>query len=78
MRRMVRKTGTRKAASARLAARGARRQTKIAELRSSRAKDRAAAKSGVPKAGAARGIPATAGEAASDFPAAIYQDERRT
>ena len=78
MNKTIRTTGTRKAAAARLAARGARRQTKIAGLRGSRAKDRAAAKSGVPKAGAARAIPAVTGEAASEFPDAIYQDERRT
>jgi hypothetical protein len=78
MTKTVRKTRTRKAAAARRATGGARRQTKIAELRNSRAKDRAAAKSGGPKAGAARGMPATAGEAAREFPDAIYQDERRT
>jgi hypothetical protein len=76
--RATQKTGIRKAAAARLASGGARRHTKITELRNSRAKDRAAAKSGVPKAGAARAAPATTGDAASEFPNAIYQDERRT
>jgi hypothetical protein len=74
--RAIRKTGIRKTA-ARLASAGARRHTKIAELRHNRSKDRAAAKSGVPKARGARAAPAATGDAASEFPDAIYQDGQR-
>ena len=75
MKKIVRKSGKRKAAAARPAA---RKQTKIQDLRRSRAKDRAAAKSGVSPGGAAREVPATTGEAAREFPDAVYQDDHRT
>ena len=66
MKKTVRKIGTRKAAAARVADRGARRLTKIAELRASRARDRAAARSGI---ATARGASAATADAAREFPA---------
>lgn len=75
MKKNVRKSGVRKAAAARPAA---RRHTKIQGLRRSRAQDRAAGKSGVSPGGPAREAPAAGGEAAREFPDAVYQDERRS
>ena len=75
MKKTVRKSGIRKVAAARPAA---RRQTKIQGLRRSRAQDRAAAKSGVPSGSPVREAPAASGEAAREFPNAVYQDGRRS
>lgn len=78
MKKTVRKIGIRQAAASRPASGGRRKSATTVELPGSKAKDRAAAQSGVSPAGAARGVPATTGEAAREFPDAIYQDDRRT
>jgi hypothetical protein len=71
----VRKSDVRKAAAARPAA---RRHAKIQGLRRGRAQDRVAAKSGVSSGSPVREAPAASGEAAREFPNAVYQDGRRS